>query len=223
MPNLNENNFFDNVGGSGAPSAKLQQPEDFVYGEVVDQFMAPATDFSTKKVKTDRDGNEIEQLVVILQTDLRNWEGVTRIPKVDKDDQSSADKPGSDDDGKRAVYIEPWTNIHAAVGKAIVEGTGAKGPVRNGAQLGVKVVGLKDTGKGNPLKLHQAKYVAPAATNSAFFDKTPEAQSAPAQEQQSAPAAEAAKPEEQKAPPSDPWAGSSEQPSTGGQAKKAPF
>jgi hypothetical protein len=215
---LNENNFFDNVGGSGAPSAKLQQPEDFVFGEVVDQFMAPATDFSTKKVKVDREGKEIEQLVVILQTDLRNWEGVTRIPKVDKDDQSSADKPGSDDDGKRAVYVEPWTNIHAAIGKAIIEGTGAKGPVRNGAQLGVKITGLKDTGKGNPLKLHEAKYVPPAATSSAFFDKTPEAESAP--EQQAPTMAPAA--EEQKAAPADPWATPATQ-SGGEQPKKAPF
>jgi hypothetical protein len=134
---LNESNFFDNVGGSGAPSAKLQRPDDFVVGQVVEQFMTVATDFSTKKPKVDaKTGKEIEQLVIILQTDQTNWAGVTKIPKVDKDDASSADKPASEDDGRRAVYVEPWTNIHAAVGKAVKDANnGQAGPVKNGARL----------------------------------------------------------------------------------------
>ena len=72
---LNEGNFFDNVGGgSGAPSALLKNVNDGVIGEIVDQFMAPATEFATGKQKTDlKTGAPIEQLVVILQTDLRNW------------------------------------------------------------------------------------------------------------------------------------------------------
>jgi hypothetical protein len=215
--NLNESNFFDNVGGSGAPSAKLQQPEDFVIGTVVEQFMTVATDFSTKKPKTDaKTGKEIEQLVIVLQTDQTNWAGVTKIPKVDKDDASSADKPASEDDGRRAVYVEPWTNIHAAIGKAVKDANnGQAGPVRNGAKLGVKITGLKDTGKGNPLKLHAAHYEAPAA-GAEFFNTTAEqpAQEAPAP-QPEAPKTEAAP---AAAAPTDPWSG---QPAAGG--SKPPF
>ena len=203
---LNEGNFFDNVGGgSGAPSAKLKDINDGVIGEIVDQFMAPATEFATGKQKTDiKTGAPIEQLVVILQTDLRNWQGVTRIPKVDKDDPNSAPKDPSEDDGKRAVYVEPWTNIHAAVGKAILEGTGEKGPLRNGGRLGVKIHNLKDTGKGNPLKEHTAVYQAPAAGGSDFFGETktaggPGDASVPAQQ---APAQQAPA---QQAPAQDPW------------------
>jgi hypothetical protein len=218
---LNESNFFDNVGGSGAPSAKLQRPDDFVVGQVVEQFMTVATDFSTKKPKVDaKTGKEIEQLVIILQTDQTNWAGVTKIPKVDKDDASSADKPASEDDGRRAVYVEPWTNIHAAVGKAVKDANnGQAGPVKNGAKLGVKITGLKDTGKGNPLKLHAAFY-EPPAVGSEFFNQTSAPESAPAA--QEAPAAQPEAPKTEAAPaaaaPTDPWSG---QPAAGG--SKPPF
>lgn len=210
--NLNEQNFFDNVGGgSGAPSAKLKDQDDFVIGEIVDQFMVEATDFSTKKPKVDsKTGKTIMQLVVVLQTDLSNWDGVARIPLVDKDDRNSGEKPASEDDGRRAVYVEPWTNIHAAIGKAVIEATGEKGPLKNGGTLGVKVTELRDTGKGNPLKVHAAKYTAPAAStpDQGFFNET--AAAAPATEQ-AAPAPQSA-PQQEAAPAApaaqtDPWTG----------------
>lgn len=209
----NPENFFDNVGGAGAPSAKLSHVEDFVLGTIEDQFMVPATEFGTDKQKKDtKTGALIEQLVIVLQTDQRDWAGVSKIPLKDKDDKSSGQKDPSEDDGRRAVYVEPWTNIHAAIGAAVREATGAKGPVRNGGTLGVKIVELKDTGKGNPLKIHKAVYTPPAekAASDAFFDQTSAPQSAPAEE---APAAQ----EQPKAPAQDPWG----QPQAGG--SKAPF
>jgi hypothetical protein len=222
---LNPDNFFDNVGGGGgAPSALLKNVDDFVIGEIVDQFMTEATDFSTKKPKTDsKTGETIMQLVVVLQTEHRNWENVVRIPKVDKDDRSSADKAPEEDDGRRAVYLEPWTNIHAAVGKAVIEATGQKGPVRNGGTLGVKVVEHRETGKGNPLKVHAARYTAPVAqaASDGFFNQTAGEDPAPAATQ--SPAVEA-KPEPTPAAapaqnvPTDPWTG---QPAA--QSGKPPF
>jgi hypothetical protein len=211
----NPETFFDNIGGSGAPSAKLSDVEDFVMGEVVDQFMAPAMEFGKDVQKKDaKTGEPIEQLVIVLQTDQRNWDGVARIPKVDKDDRSSADKPASDDDGRRALYVEPWTNIHAAIGAAVREANGKPGPVLNGATLGVKVTQLKDTGKGNPLKIHAAKYVAPAAPSASeeFFDKT--AETPAADEPKAEPKQETAPAE----PAKDPWG--APQPSG---TSKAPF
>jgi hypothetical protein len=224
MTQLNPENFFDNTGGgSGAPSAKLKELDDFVFGEIVDQFMVEATEFATGEIKKDKKtGAVIYQLVVILQTDNRNWANVAKVPLKDKDDKSSGPKDPSEDDGKRAVYIEPWTNIHAAVGAAVVEATGEKGPIRNGGKLGVKIIELRDTGKGNPLKVHQAKYVAPVAqaASDTFFDQT-SSQSAPANE---APAQSQAAPAEQKQPqPEDPWASSTPAAGSAPAKDKPPF
>lgn len=212
MTQLDPNNFFDQTGGgTGAPSAKLKDMDDFAMGEIVDQFMVEATDYSTKKPKVDsKTGATIMQLVIVLQTESRNWENVAKVPLKDKDDKASGPKDPSEDDGKRAVYVEPWTNIHAAIGKAVIDGTGEKGPVLNGGTLGVKIVELRDTGKGNPLKVHAARYTAPvaAAPSDAFFNET--APSAPAAEP-AQPAAPAVTPAAEPAaaapatPPADPW------------------
>jgi hypothetical protein len=219
MTQLNPQNFFAQTasGGTGAPSAKLKDLNDFVYGEIVDQSMVPATEFATGKQKVDsRTGEPIEQLLVVLQTEYRNWQGVARIPLVDKDNPNSGPKPPTEDDGRRAVYIEPWTNINAAVGEAVVAATGERAGLGNGGKLGIQVIELKDTGKGNPLKIHRAKYEPPVQTAAPadFFGGG--AQPAPAQ--QAAPqgppsvaaqqaVAERQAPPVQQAPVQDPWSG----------------
>ena len=207
-------NFFDNTGGgSGAPSIKLSQPNDGVKGEILDQFMAPAYHFGTKNQKTDsKTGAPIEQLVVIVQTSLRNWDRVAKIPLVDPEDRSKGEKPASEDDGRRAIYIEPFTNIHAAVGAAVVKATGKKGPLLNGGTLGVKITELRDTGKGNPLKVHDAVYEPPVASGQGFFGDSNTAQSAPAAQSQSAPA-----------PAQDPWSGAPAGGAATEQAEEPPF
>ena len=165
--------FFDNIGGAGAPSIKLSAVNDGVLGTIETQFKTEAKEFGTDNIKKDKKtGEPIMQLVVILQTDLRDWARVAKVPRVDKDDRNSPEKPGSEDDGRRAVYIEPWTNLHAAVGKAIVDGTGSKGPLRDGGKLGIKITDLKDTGKGNPLKVFSAVYEPPAASGGDFFGES---------------------------------------------------
>lgn len=216
--------FFDNTGGgAGAPSIKLSQVNDGVVGEIVDQFMAPAYEYGTKNQKVDKKtGALIEQLVVIVQTDLRNWDRVAKIPVVDHTDPNSPPKPPSEDDGKRAIYIEPWTNIHAAVGRAVVEGTGKKGPLLNGGRLGVKIANLKNTGKGNPLKEHQAVYTPPVASGNDFFGAGNTAAGGvgaaqdPFAGQNQAPAGAPA----QQAPAQDPWSG---QPVSNERVEEPPF
>lgn len=189
--------FFDNIGGAGAPSIKLSDVNDGVIGTIETQFKTEAKEFGTDNVKRDRKTNEpIMQLVVILQTEFRNWDRVAKKPLVDKDDKSKGFKPDSEDDGRRALYIEPWTNLHAAVGKAIVEGTGSKGPLRDGGKLGVKITELKDTGKGNPLKVFSAVYEPPAASGGDFFGEA-KTQGGSGDASASAPAASQ--------PQSDPW------------------
>lgn len=214
--------FFENTGGGvGAPSASLKVVDDFIFGEIVDQAIVDKKKFGTDEIEKDeRTGENRKQLVVILQTDLRNWQGVSKVPT----NEDKSQKAPSEDDGKRAVYVAPFTNIHAAVGDAVVTATGAKGPLLNGGKLGVKVVELRDTGKGNPLKIHQAVYEAPAAS-SGFFggEQAAPAEAAPAAESAPvAPAAPAAPAQ------SDPWASQAQQQqnagaATPGQTSKPPF
>lgn len=205
--------FFDGSVRSGAPSVKLSQVNDGVIGEIVDQFMAEQKEFGSDEVKKDKKTGEVlQQLVVIVQTDLRNWDRVAKIPKVDPSDRNSADKAPSEDDGKRAIYIAPYTNIHSAVGKATAAKNGGKPTaLANGARLGLKVVKLEDVGKGNPKKVFEAFY-EPQAVSDNFFgaeksaggpnDASTQAQSAPSQQQSQ--------------PVGDPWA------TGGGAASEAP-
>lgn len=232
----NPENFFDNVGGGFSPTAKLKDVGDFVVGEVVEQRVVDYIPFGKTEPETNRDGSIRKQLVVTLQTDLRNWQNVARIPKVDKDNPNSAEKDPSEDDGRRAIYLPQYSNIQAAVAAAIAKSNGGRpGPVRIGAKLGVKVHNLRDTGKGNPLKEHQAHYEPPAESNG-FFDSapaasTPEPQAQPPLAQGSsfgggdrgldapAPAAQAPAPAAE-APPAaqgDPWG------NTGASQGGAPF
>jgi hypothetical protein len=192
--------FFEKTAGTGAPSASLSKVDDFVYGEIVDQAIVDKKKFGSDEIEKDsRTGENVKQLLVVLKTDLRNWQGVSKIPT----NEDKTEKAASEDDGRRAVYVAPWSNIHSAVAEAVVAATGAKGPLLNGGKLGVKITELKDTGKGNPLKIHAATYTAPAAS-AGFFNET----AAPAASQP-APAAPAAQ--------QDPWA------STPPAAGKPPF
>jgi hypothetical protein len=165
--NTSTNGYFDEAGREGAPSAKLKEKKDFVKGEVVDLFYIPMTDFSTKKVLLNDDGSERTQLVLVLQTSARNWDKVAKVP-IGAD--GSAKDPKLDD-GKRAVYVPKFTNIYAALGKA-VKAAGAK-DVLIGGNFGIVVEDLQDTGKGNPLKVFRAKYEPPAKSATVVDEEDP--------------------------------------------------
>lgn len=190
--------FFDDSVRSGAPSIRLSEINDGVIGEIVDQFMADKKKFGTDEVEKDsKTGEPIQQLVVILQTSLRNWDRVAKVPLIDPKDKSKGEKPASEDDGKRAVYIAPYTNAHAAVGRATAaSNNGRPTGLRNGAKFGLKVVDLEDVGKGNPKKVFVAHYEAPAA-GADFFGETKSA---------GGPNDAAAAKTESKPEPQDPWA-----------------
>lgn len=207
-------NFFDGVGGGGAPTAKLKDVEDFVFGEVVSQRVVDYVPFGKTEPERNKDGSVRKQLVVTLQTEQRNWEGVSKIPVVDPNTPNSPQKDPSEDDGRRSIYLPQWSNIQYAVADAVRKGTGQAGPVRDGAKLGVKVFNLKDTGKGNPLKEHVAHYEAPAASASFFGGSAPAEQATPAPQAQAAPAAQ----EAPASAPTDPWTGA-----PASQPAKAPF
>ena len=145
--------FFDNVGSPGAPSAQLSGVGDFVYGTIEHFSKRDYVAYKKKEPERAPDGSIAQQLVIILQTDQRNWVGVKKVPFIDRDDESKGHKPPSEDDGRRAVYIPPNKNIQFAVHRAIVA---SKDPFVIGGTLGVKIVGLKDTGQGEPMRVHRS-------------------------------------------------------------------
>jgi hypothetical protein len=207
----NSTDFFDGIGGgSGAPGAVLKQPGDLVHGVIVDMFKRPYIPFGKTEVekwdKGPKAGQDKQQLVVTLQTNERNWANVNKVPKVDHTDSNSPEKPPSDDDGKRAVYVPEGKNIQFAIGRA-VQSAGVGVQMTVGGTLGVRVDKLTPTDKGNDLKEHVAVYQVPAAS-AGFF---PEGQAAPAASTP-APAAPAPTPEPTPAPAApvpaaqDPWA-----------------
>lgn len=203
----NTTDFFDNIGGgAGAPTALLKSTGDFVHGEVVEMFKRDYVPFGKTEPEKNQDGSTRQQLVVILQTDLRNWQNVVKVPKVDPADPNSPEKPASEDDGKRAIYCPERSNIQFAVGRAV---QAAQAKFEVGGSLGVKIANLKDTGKGNPLKEHEAVYKAkPADTGDAFFGGGAAAPAAetPAPAQSAPAAAPAAAAPAASAPAGDPWA-----------------
>ncbi len=158
--------WFDNL-GAGAPSAAFKTKGDTVSGTVDDIYTIDYVPFGKTEVAVDtKTGETIKQLVVVLQTEQRNWDGVSKIPTVSAEDKTPKDP--SEDDGRRAIYLRKFTNIHAAVGKA-VKGAGAE-TVEKGGKLAVRFYDDEDTGKGNPLKKFQAKYEAAPNTPDNFFE-----------------------------------------------------
>lgn len=200
--------FFDEVGGegAGAPGAVLKAPGDWVHGKITKMFkrgFVPYNNRKTREVEKNNDGTDRMELVIVLQTTFRNWENVISVPKVDYKDPNSAEKPPSDDDGLRVVYVPERSNIQFKIADAVREARASNpnAPFGVGGTLGVKVVDLEDTGQGNPMKVHEAAYTAPGEGDS-FVESAPAAQqAAPAQE--AAPAAPPASPAPAQG---DPWA-----------------
>lgn len=198
--------FFDNIGdGAGAPTAVLKSTGDFVYGTVTKMFKRDYVPFGQKEPEKKEDGTIRQQLVILVQTTLRNWQGVVKVPLVDHTDPSKGEKAPSEDDGLRAIYVPEKSNIQYAIGNA-ARTAGVK--FEAGVELGVKIANLKDTGKGNPLKEHEAVIKPkPAPTGDEFFGGGAPATEAPAAAQEQAPAP-ASEPKSAPAASQDPWASS---------------
>lgn len=193
--------FFDGIGGgSGAPGAVLKNVGDSVTGDILEMFKRDYIPFGAKEPEKRQDGTNKQQLVIILQTDNRNWANVNRVPKVDFNDPNSADKDASEDDGKRAVYVPEGKNIQFAIGRAV---QAAQVPFEVGGKLRVTIANLKPTDKGNPLKEHEALYRG--KPDGFVTDNLPAAPATQAPVQEAAPAAPAA-PASTPAPQQDPWA-----------------
>lgn len=145
-------NFF----AGGVPAVKFQ---DQAYGTVIggeivaDPRMQQQRDYTTGDPVTYPDGNPAMQMVLIVQTDLRD-------PNVDGDD------------GQRAFYIRG--QMRQAIGEALRK-SGSKSPQRGGIlqikYLRDEPVTLKNGRPGNPQKIYAARYTPPANHQAGqFFD-----------------------------------------------------
>jgi len=97
---------LDDVFSTNAPGyfSKNSQPGDTLSGTVVDAVVRQTRDFRTGEAERWDDGNPKQQVVVKVQTDLRD---------------------DADDDGVRALYIKTWGTQREALTTAIRE-AGAK-------------------------------------------------------------------------------------------------
>ncbi|ALF01433.1 hypothetical protein SEA_LILPHARAOH_55 [Mycobacterium phage LilPharaoh] len=136
------NDSYDFLGGGGVPSGKFVNHGDVVGGVIaVEPEQRQQTDYKTGDPLFWKDGSPRMQLVVTLQTDLRD-------PEID------------DDDGKRRLFVKG--EMKKAVQKAVIA-AGARG-LDVGGELHVTYVGDGEK-KGNldPPKLYSAVYKPPAA------------------------------------------------------------
>jgi hypothetical protein len=176
--------FFDGVGGSGAPSFKFGGTNTGIKGKVVDQYRTFVTEPGSREPKTYADGTPIPQLNVTLQTDLRNWDKVAKVP-VDPETQQP--RPASEDTGLRRIFVK--YDMRRAIGAAL-QAVGEKALATDG-ELAVKQTGEKDTKKANGLPLYEARYKAPEkAENADLWDTGSDAPDESAGASASAPVAD---------------------------------
>lgn len=129
----------------GAKSAKLDNVGDFITGRIVSAEVRQQTDLVTGAPKTFENGDPMNQLVIVLQTDLRD---------------------GDDDDGQRALYakggrFEVASGKGVALKDAIADAIRAKGGkgLDIGSTLTVQHTGLGVARRGQSApKLYLAKW-----------------------------------------------------------------
>lgn len=135
----NPNNFL--MGGGGAKSAKFEKPDDTVGGPIIaEPEMRQQTDFKTGKELFWDNGDPRMQLVVRVQTQLRE---------------------DPEDDGVRAFYIKGGFKRPTAQ-KAVADAVRAAGApgLAVGGQLFLTLDSIDGTDKDSP-KNYSARYVAP--------------------------------------------------------------
>lgn len=150
---------------SGAPQAfkKDDQPGKTVTGRITDVDMMDVRSYDDPtKVETWNDGNPKQQVVVTLDTDLRD--------------------EGADDDGRRRIYIKWWGEQK----KALVAAVRAAGDadLRRGGTFKATFTGLgtTDNPRFNPPKLYQYEYTPPASGLAAAMAAQPTPPAAPTQQ-----------------------------------------
>jgi hypothetical protein len=157
------------LGGEKIRSAKFERAGDTIKGTIVDAQVRQQTDISTGEMLTWDDGKPKNQLVITLQTDLREPAGQGEDP----------------DDGRRRLYVKGSTkseskSMTVAVRDALRAAKAQRLEV--GATLAVRYTGdgVATTRGFTPPKQYAAKYEPPAAGVDDFLGTAPAAPAAPA-------------------------------------------
>lgn len=160
MTDDNFGDFFDDAlkgGGGGAPGFKFETIGNGVKGVVTDIFKTNVTKMNSQDAKLDKNGNKIPQLNVTLQTDLRDWKGVIKVPtkRDDKGEDTGVPVDPSEDTGLRRVFLKYQAS--RAVGEAIQAAGAVSSDFKKGATLAIKYVGNQPMNEGE-MKLFEARF-----------------------------------------------------------------
>lgn len=147
------NDSYGFLSGGGPASAKFKAHGDTVGGVITEEpAQQQQRDLETQELMNWKDGNPRMQLVVTIQTDLRD-------PAIE------------DDDGKRRLYVKG--ELKKAVQQAVIA-AGARG-LDVGGELHVTYTGDGEkTGHLTPPKLYSARYVKPSDSAAAPAEELPE-------------------------------------------------
>ncbi|MDM2104790.1 Uncharacterised protein [Mycobacteroides abscessus subsp. bolletii] len=147
------NDSYGFLSGGGAPSAKFKTHGDTVGGVIVEEpTQQQQRDLESGDLETWPDGNPKMQLVVTVQTDLRD-------PAVE------------DDDGKRRIFVKG--GLRKAVQEAVIA-AGSRG-LDVGGELHVTYTGDGERkGYLTAPKLYSARYVKPSESAAPAAEELPE-------------------------------------------------
>lgn len=164
-------NTYSGEGGGGAPAFRFVNLGDTVKGVVASTRPMEQTVFGSNPPRPipdpKRPGQNKMQLQVILETNLRNWEGCN--PGKDRDGNP---EPASADTGARAIYVKGW--MIGAIKEAVLGATNKeRGHLIPGDKVAVQFSEQVDTGKGNPLKKFSAN-VVPTTKGAELFNQAEE-------------------------------------------------
>lgn len=156
--------FFATTGGGGdflSASAAFVKVGDVIKGTIVEEpVLIDQTVYKTNEIKKDKKGNVLKQLVVVLQTEHRNWDRALKPAK----DADGNERPASDDIGHRALFVK--FKLRDAIADALKD-AGAK-TLEVGGELAVAYVGNSDF-NGFDTKDWKAQYKKPAGASADFF------------------------------------------------------
>lgn len=150
-PMTTEELFASSGGGAKLHFNKYSQVGDAVEGTVLHSAVQQARDFDTNDPKFYDDGNPMQQLVITLQTRLR-------------------DRSIEDDDGTRRVFLRWWGTDRANT-IAAVQRAGDKF-VRDGSWMKITFSGFGEAvGKKSPPKIYTVEYRQPPGDTEALMTK----------------------------------------------------
>jgi hypothetical protein len=137
------------LGGGGPKSHSFKTIGESLTGTLLEKDTIHQSDFSTGEKKFYKDGNPVYQVVLTLQTQFRNWEGV------------AADKrPDTPDDGQRRVFCSPALKSELARAIKAASPGGSKG-LPEGSVITIQFV-REVPGHGNPKKEYAVQIQLPA-------------------------------------------------------------